>query len=101
MFSNFLNKTLKWTLIFLLSFTTFNLFISGKIEESIEIEAPIDLVYLKVADLKTWSVWQKKDTTMAIVYSGQNSGLGSKMSWTGIGGNGSLEIVKTNFSLIC
>ena len=57
MFSNFLNKTLKWTLIFLLSFTTFNLFISGKIEESIEIEAPIDLVYLKVADLKTWSVW--------------------------------------------
>ena len=98
MFSNFLNKTLKWTLIFLLSFTTFNLFISGKIEESIEIEAPIDLVYLKVADLTTWSLWQKKDTTMIIVYSGQKTGLGAKMSWTGIDNNGSLEIVNTNFS---
>lgn len=97
MFSNFLNKTLKWTLIFLLSFTTFNLFISGKIEESIEIEAPIDLVYLKVADLTTWSLWQKKDTTMTIVYSGQKTGLGAKMSWTGINSNGSLEIVNSNF----
>ena len=98
MLSNFLNQTLKWTLIFLLSFTTFNLFISGKIEESIEIEAPIDLVYLKVADLTTWSVWQKKDTTMTIVYSGQKNGLGAKMSWRGIDGNGSLEIVETNSS---
>ncbi len=50
MFSNFLNKTLKWTLIFLLSFTTFNFFISGKIEASIEIESPADVVYEKVAD---------------------------------------------------
>jgi hypothetical protein len=98
MFSNFLNKTLKWTLIFLLSFTTFNLFISGKIEESIEIEAPIDLVYLKVADLTTWSLWQKKDTTMTIVYSGEKSGLGAIMSWTGINSNGTLEIVKVNFA---
>jgi len=98
MFSNSLKQILKWTLIFLLSFTTFNLFISGKIEASIEIEAPTELVYLKVADLTTWSVWQKKDTTMSIVYSGQKIGLGAKMSWTAIDGNGSLEIVKANFS---
>ena len=36
---NPLKQILKWTLIFLLSFTTFNFFISGKIEVSIEIEA--------------------------------------------------------------
>ena len=48
------NKILKWLLIFLLSFTTFNLFISGKIEVSIEIEAPVFTVYEKVTDLQTW-----------------------------------------------
>tara|TARA_B110000459_G_C16532230_1_gene457788 strand:- start:570 stop:1061 length:492 start_codon:yes stop_codon:yes gene_type:complete len=97
MFINPFKQILKWTLIFLLSFTTFNFFISGKIEESVEIKAPIDLVYLKVADLRTWSVWQKKDTAVTIIYSGQKSGLGAKMSWTGIDGVGSLEIIKTNF----
>ena len=97
MFSNSLKQVLKWTLIFLLSFTTFNLFISSKIEASIEIEAPIELVYLKVADLTTWSTWQKKDTTMTIIFSGQKIGLGAKMSWKGKDGNGSLEIVKANF----
>ena len=51
---NPLKQILKWTLIFLLSFTTFNLFISGKIEVSIEIEAPVVIVYEKVTDLQTW-----------------------------------------------
>jgi len=97
MLSNPFLNILKWTLVFLLSFTTFNLFISGKIEESVEIKAPIDFVYLKVADLTTWSLWHKKDTTINIFYSGKKSGLGAKMSWTGKDGIGSLEIVKTNF----
>jgi hypothetical protein len=96
-----LKQILKWTLICLLSFTTFNFFISGKIEASIEIEAPADVVYEKVADLQTWptwAAWGKKDSTMTVVYSGERSGLGAKMSWTGIDGWGSLEIVKTNFA---
>jgi len=98
MFANSLKQILKWTLICLFSFTTFNLFISGKIKESIEIEAPINLVYLKVADLKTWSLWQKKDMTITTKYSVKTSGLGAKMSWTGIKGSGSLEIVNANFA---
>ena len=97
---NPLKQILKWTLIFLLSFTTFNFFISGKIEVSIEIEAPVVIVYEKVTDLQTWPTWApwwKKDSTMTTVYSGQKSGLGAKMSWSGVDGGGSLEIVEANF----
>ena len=101
MFMNPLKQILKWTLIFLLSFTTFNFLISGKIEASIEIEAPANVVYDKVSDLqtwKTWAAWCKKDSTMTTVYSAEKSGLGAKMSWTGIDGGGSLEIVEANFA---
>ena len=98
---NPLKQILKWTLIFLLSFTTFNFFISGKIEVSIEIEAPVVIVYEKVTDLQTWPTWApwwKKDSTMTTFYSGQKSGLGAKMSWSGLDGGGSLEIVEANFT---
>ena len=95
---NSLKQILKWTLIFLLSFTTFNFFISGKIEASIEIEATNDVVYEKVADLQTWLTWWNKDSTIITVFSGAKSGLGAKMSWTGVDGGGSLEIVKANFA---
>ena len=98
---NPLKKILKWTLIFLLSFTTFNFFISGKIEVSIEIEAPVVIIYENVTDLQTWPTWApwwKKDSTMTTVYSGQKSGLGAKMSWSGLDGGGSLEIVEANFT---
>ena len=98
---NPLKQILKWTLIFLLSFTTFNFFISGKIEVSIEIEAPVAIVYEKVTDLQTWPTWApwwKKDSTMTTFYSGQKSGLGAKMSWSGLDGDGSLEIVEANFT---
>ena len=95
---NPLKQILKWTIICLLSFTTFNFFISGKIEASIEIEAPTDVVYEKVADLQTWPTWWKKDSTMITVFSGEKSGLGAKMSWSGMDDEGSLEIVKTNYA---
>ena len=98
---NAIKKILKWTLICLLAFTSFNFFISGKIETSIEIEAPADVVYEKVTDLQTWptwAAWWKKDSTMTTVYSGEKSGLGAKMSWSGIDGGGSLEIVETTFA---
>jgi hypothetical protein len=96
-----LKQILKWTIICLLSFTTFNFFISGKIEASIEIAAPADVVYKKVINLQNWPTWAalwKNDLTMTTVYSGEKSGLGAKMSWTGIDGGGSLEIVETNFA---
>ena len=93
-----LKQILKWTIICLLSFTTFNFFISGKIEASIEIEAPANVVYEKVADLQTWPTWRKKDSIVTAVYSGEKISLGAKMVWTGTDGGGSLEIVEANFA---
>ena len=89
-------QILKWSLITIIAFTTFNWFISGKIESSIEINAPIDQVYSKVIDLQSWSswaVWWERDSTMISKYSGKVSGKGAKMSWESIDGNGSLEIL--------
>ena len=98
---NALKQILKWTLICFLSFCTFNLFISGKIESSIEINAPIDQVYSKVIDLQTWStwaVWWERDSTMITKYSGEVSGKGAKMSWESVDGNGSLEILECTYA---
>jgi len=79
-------QILKWTLITIIAFTTFNLFISSKynVERSIEISVPSHLVYGKVSNLQTWpnwTTWWEKDTTMVIEYSGSDSRINSKMSW--------------------
>ena len=71
---------LKWMLITMLAFTTFNLFISSdyEFERSIEIESPIDSVYNQVSDLHNWpnwAVWWKKDSTIFTEYFGEKSGL--------------------------
>ena len=98
---NALKQILKWTLICLLAFTSFNFFISGKIETSIEIEVPAYVVYGEVTNLETWptwAAWWKKDTTMTTEYSDVKNGLGAKMSWVGLDGSGSLEIVETTFA---
>jgi uncharacterized protein YndB with AHSA1/START domain len=89
-------QILKWSLITIIAFTTFNGFISGKIESSIEINAPIEQVYFKVIDLKswsTWAVWWQRDSTMTTKYNGDVPGKGSKISWKSREGNGSLEIL--------
>ena len=96
-----LKQILKWTIICLLSFTTFNFFISGKIEASIEIEASVVIVYEKVTNLKNWpnlAPWWKIDSIVSNVYSVEESGVGAKMSWIEIDGCGSLEIIEANFS---
>ena len=70
-------QILKWSLITIIAFTTFNGFISGKIESSIEINAPIEQVYFKVIDLQswsTWAVWWERDSTMITKYSGEVAG---------------------------
>jgi len=90
---------LKWMLITMIAFTTFNLFISSdyKFEKSIEIESPIDTVYNQVADLHNWpnwAVWWQQDTSMSTEYSGAEKGIGSRMDWVGTNGDvGGLEIV--------
>ena len=90
---------LKWMIITMLAFTTFNLFISSdyEFERSIEIEAPIDSVYNQVSDLHNWpnwAVWWKKDSTIDTEYFGEKNGKGASMKWKGEEvGSGGLEIV--------
>lgn len=90
-------QILKWVLITLISFTTFNLFISSKytVEREEVINVPSNFVYSEVVDLqkwKYWSVWIKDDTTINIEYSGNNIGENSKMTLDSGDGTVSLEI---------
>ena len=90
---------LKWMIITMLSFTTFNLFISSdyEFERSIEIESPIDSVYNQVADLHNWpnwAVWWKNDSTIVTEFNEVTRGEGASMKWKGEEvGTGGLEIV--------
>ncbi|MDP7567708.1 MAG: SRPBCC family protein [Flavobacteriales bacterium] len=81
-----LMQILKWALITMLAFTSFNLFISPeyKVERSVEINVPAYIVYEQVTDLhqwENWAVWWKNDTSMITNYSGAERGLGAKMDW--------------------
>ena len=97
---NAMKKILKWALIVVLAFTTFNWFISPdyKIERSIEINVPTYIVYEQVTDLhqwENWAIWWKQDTAMITNYSGEERGLGAKMIWTSdVVGDGDLEIIE-------
>ena len=96
-------QILKWTLITLVAFTTFNLLISSKynVQRSVKINATSELVYGKVSKLQNWPVfvtWLEQDTNIVIKYSGYDSIINSKMSWISEDGEGSLEIIKASFS---
>ncbi|MBT4478239.1 MAG: SRPBCC family protein [Flavobacteriales bacterium] len=93
---------LKWMIISMLSFTTFNLFISSEYEfdRSIEIESPIDSVYNQLSDLHNWpnwAVWWKNDSIIVTEYFREKSGKGASMKWKGEEvGVGGLKIVDCN-----
>ena len=94
-------QILKWALITIISFTSFNLFISSKykVERSVKIDDPENIAYGEVADLKlwkNWSGWLKNDNTMTIEYDGQKNGKYSVMKWKELESEGSLEIVKSS-----
>lgn len=59
---------------------------SVQVERSIEIEAPVELVFDQVVDLKknfNWSPWAEKDTAMEVTWGETTSGIGASYSWTG------------------
>jgi hypothetical protein len=67
-----------------------------KVERSVSVSAPIDLVFDQVNNLKkneAWSPWMKNDPTIKIAYSGPEAGVGAASSWTSEhSGNGSQTI---------
>ena len=56
-----------------------------KVERSILVEAPVDLVFPHVADLtknEAWMPWNKDDPTMKITWGDKTMGEGAWYSWT-------------------
>ena len=59
---------------------------SFTIERSTSIEAPADIVYGQIQDLRAmdaWSPWVKMDPQMKIAYEGPDAGVGARSSWEG------------------
>lgn len=90
-------QIVKWALIFVLSFSTFNLFLSGRVKASIEIDSSPELVYSQVVDLRNWqnwAIWWQEDETMVTTFSDEKtSGKGTYMIWIGEKYKGSLKIL--------
>lgn len=83
-------KVLKWLLIVVLALLGLlvvgGYLISPKftVTRSIMVQAPPDKVYPLVASprhWKQWSVWNRRDPSMQIEYSGPESGVGARWSW--------------------
>jgi hypothetical protein len=70
-----------------------------KVERSVTIAAPADVVFEQVNDLKkneAWSPWMKNDPSLQIAYSGPEAGKGASSSWTSKkSGNGSQTITES------
>ena len=96
-------KTLKVVTIVLV--TVVLVFVGGglvmprgyRVERTERIQAPVDVVFSQVNDLRKWegwSPWKAADPTMKITYSDQPVGQGGSYSWKGDGaGEGTLTIL--------
>ncbi|MCK5781874.1 MAG: SRPBCC family protein [Flavobacteriales bacterium] len=100
-------KILKYTVIALaLLFVVFIIWlasIDGSYDTSRTrvVDAPSKVVYSYVNDFKQWPEWspweERFDGNMKKTYSGSESGVGAKYSWTGEeSGDGGMEIVSVN-----
>ena len=67
-----------------------------RVERSITINAPVEKVYPKVADLKQWrqwGVWFQRDPQMTVTYQGRVAAVGMKSSWQSDSeGSGEMQI---------
>src|SRR3954471_8163608 len=70
-----------------------------KVERSVTIAAPAEVVFDQVNDLKkneAWSPWMKNDPTLQISYTGPEAGQGAASSWSSKKmGNGSQTITES------
>lgn len=84
-------------IIIVISFTGMFLPSTIKLERSIEIKAPVNLVFDQVNNLKnweSWSPWVKNDPGLKVLYNDIPVGKGASFSWSGsTSGKGSLLII--------
>jgi effector-binding domain-containing protein len=99
-----LKKIIIWVLIIIVLLSLISLFLPSKIEisRSIKIEAPGDIVFKHVNNLKSWEKWSPwflLDTAMEKKYSSPEEGKGASVQWTSENkkvGNGTLIIKKSS-----
>lgn len=68
-----------------------------RIERTIVIEADTGRIHELVGDLTqwpSWTLWQRLDPTLKIVYGEKTSGVGARQVWNGSSGNGELTFTK-------
>lgn len=91
---------LKWVGIVLALLIIVSFFLPSKVhvERSLVINAQPEVIFANLNNLKSWEVWspwKKRDSAMKNVYTGPESGVGQKNTWTSDHpkvGNGSMEI---------
>jgi hypothetical protein len=102
-----MKNIIKWTLIILGSLAA--IFVIGgvvipkewSVVETININAPNNVVYTQIADLKNWQNWspwnKEMDESQVYTYEGETLGVGQKLSWVSQKmGTGWLKIITAN-----
>ncbi len=96
-------KTIGWVLLAILVLLLIASFILPKdihVERTLSIDAPKNMVFNVVNDLKThetWNPWKVNDPTMVYEYPGETKGVGAKYTWTSDNsGTGSYEFVEAD-----
>ena len=97
-------KILKWILIAIVAIIGLYLVVAliapktFRVERKITIKAAPDAVFSEISSFKKWepwSPWLKRDSTIVNTYSGPESGVGNKVSFTSKkSGSGSMEILE-------
>lgn len=77
-----------------------------RIARSVNIEAPVEVLFTYVNDLRkfqSWSPFAKADPSMNVVFEGPETGVGAAMAWegdTGKSGQGRMTIVESTPNLV-
>jgi Polyketide cyclase / dehydrase and lipid transport len=97
-------KFLKWTAIIVLIIVVIGLIVAivlpseYRIERSIVINAPVEVVYEQIADLQNWNnwgPWVKMEQEVAGNISTPSRGVGAHMDWDGDTiGSGSIDVLE-------
>lgn len=89
------------TVAIMAGFLIWALFLPSEVDvdKSIEIAAPMELVFNNVNNFRTWDKWSPwKDSVMNSSFSGDSAGLGSVMIWRSKKiGNGEQKIIVSEF----
>ena len=98
-------KTLKYILFLLLILIVgFLIYVAVQpndydIKRTKLINAPANVIYNNIKDLKqweSWGPWHDDDSTIVSTYAGNTVGVGTKSSWTSKDGPGNMEIISTD-----